>query len=218
MKKTILAVLMVTLAGCATTDPYTGEQKTSNAGKGAAIGAIGGAVLGAMTSSSKDREKGILIGAAAGAAIGGGVGAYMDKQETELRQELQGTGVQVVRNGDQIELVMPGNITFDTNVSSVKADFYPTLTSVAKVIDKFDETLVLVEGHTDSTGSMELNQRLSEERASSVGRYLIGQGVAASRIQTQGYGPRYPIADNATPEGRAQNRRVEIQLYVPSAN
>ena len=218
MKKLVLGLFVVSLAGCMTTDPYTGEQKTSNATKGAGIGAVAGAIIGAATSSSKDREKGILVGAAAGAAIGGGVGNYMDKQEAELRDELQGSGVQVVRSGNQIELIMPGNITFDTNVSSVKADFYPTLNSVAKVIVKFDETRVFVQGHTDSTGSLELNQRLSEDRANSVARYLAGQGVAQSRIETEGYGPRYPIADNSTAAGRAQNRRVEIELYVPNAN
>ncbi|AZZ93881.1 glycine zipper 2TM domain-containing protein [Hahella sp. KA22] len=199
-------------AGCQTYDPYTGEKKTANATTGAVIGAVAGAAIGAATSSKKDRGKGALIGAAAGGTVGGGIGYYMDKQESELRHRLEGTGVRVVRNGDEITLVMPGNITFDTGRSDVKANFYDTLDSVGLVLKEFDKTIIQVSGHTDSTGSLDLNQRLSEQRASSVGRYLISQGVLSSRVQTIGYGPRYPVATNSTTEGRAANRRVELKL------
>lgn len=214
MKKLSAVALtgLLALGGCQTTDPYTGEAKTSNATTGAVAGAVTGAIIGAASSSKKDRGKGALIGAAAGGAVGGGIGYYMDQQEAELRQRLQGTGVQVVRQGDQIQLVMPGNITFDTGRAEVKASFYPVLNSVVVVLKEFDETRIEVAGHTDSTGSLELNQRLSEERAASVAAYLGGQGVTSGRLQSVGFGPRYPLASNTTAEGRSQNRRVELRI------
>src|SRR5690554_8172148 len=143
VKKTILAFAVATvgLSGCMTYDPYTGEEKTSNATKGSIIGAIGGAAIGAATSSSSDRGKGALIGAAGGAAVGGGIGYYMDRQEAELRHKLEGSGVRVVRNGDQIELVMPGNVTFDTNQSSIRPAFNNTLESVSLVLKEFDKKI-----------------------------------------------------------------------------
>ncbi|GAB3093244.1 OmpA family protein [Aestuariicella hydrocarbonica] len=209
----ILIALFVTLAvGCMSTDPYTGEQKASNTSVGAGAGAVMGAIVGAATSSKKDRGKGALTGAVAGGAIGGGVGYYMDKQETELRNKLQGSGVQVRREGDTIRLIMPGNITFDSGQSAIRGNFYPTLNSVAVVLAEFDRTAIRVAGHTDSTGGAELNQRLSEDRANSVRQYLISQNVASGRIQTNGYGPRYPVASNNTAEGRQANRRVELEL------
>ncbi|OZG70227.1 hypothetical protein BTA51_26865 [Hahella sp. CCB-MM4] len=214
MKSKIVALVVVgaLASGCQTYDPYTGEKKTSNATAGAVIGAVSGAVIGAATSSKKDRAKGALIGATAGGAIGGGIGYYMDKQEAELRHKLEGTGVRVVRNGNEITLVMPGNITFDTGRSEVKSGFYPTLESVGLVLKEFDKTIIEVAGHTDSTGGADLNQRLSEQRAQSVGQFLVTQGVASSRVQAVGFGPRYPVATNKTAEGRAANRRVELKL------
>ncbi|SFR43093.1 Outer membrane protein OmpA [Marinobacter gudaonensis] len=214
MKKTILAFAVATvgLGGCMTYDPYTGEEKTSNATKGSIIGAIGGAAIGAATSSKSDRGKGALIGAAGGAAIGGGIGYYMDKQEAELRRKLEGTGVRVVRNGDQIELVMPGNITFDLNQSSIQPSFMDTLESVALVLKEYDKTIIQIEGHTDSSGSDSYNQLLSEQRANSVRDFLLNQGIEPKRTRAVGYGERYPIASNDTAAGREQNRRVELTL------
>lgn len=214
MKKTILAFAVATvgLSGCMTYDPYTGEEKTSSATKGSIIGAIGGAAVGAATSSRSDRGKGALIGAAGGAAIGGGIGYYMDRQEAELRHKLEGTGVRVVRNGDQIELIMPGNITFDTNQSTIRPGFNDTLESVALVLKEFDKTIIQIEGHTDSTGSENYNQLLSERRASSVRDFLLNQGIEPRRTRAVGYGQRYPIASNDTASGREQNRRVELTL------
>lgn len=214
MKKTILAFAVATvgLGGCMTYDPYTGEEKTSSATKGSIIGAIGGAAIGAATSSKSDRGKGALIGAAGGAAIGGGVGYYMDKQEAELRHQLEGTGVRVVRNGDEIELVMPGNITFDLNESSIKSSFGGTLESVALVLREYDKTIIQIEGHTDSSGSDSYNQLLSERRASSVRDFLLNQGIEPKRTRAVGYGERYPVASNDTASGREQNRRVELTL------
>lgn len=214
MKKTILAFAVATvgLGGCMTYDPYTGEEKTSSATKGSIIGAIGGAAVGAATSSKSDRGKGALIGAAGGAAIGGGIGYYMDKQEAELRRQLEGTGVRVVRNGDEIELVMPGNITFDLNESSIKSSFSGTLESVALVLREYDKTIIQIEGHTDSSGSDSYNQLLSERRASSVRDFLMNQGIEPKRTRAVGYGERYPVASNDTASGREQNRRVELTL------
>lgn len=212
MSRILIALFVVLSVGCMSTDPYTGQQKASNTAKGAGAGAVLGAVVGAATSSKKDRGKGALTGAVAGGAIGGGVGFYMDKQEAELRSKLQGTGVQVSREGDTIRLIMPGNITFDSNQSNIRGSFYPTLNSVAMVLAEFNKTAIRVTGHTDSTGGAELNQRLSEQRADSVRQYLISQKVASGRVQTAGYGPRYPIAGNDTAAGREANRRVELEL------
>ena len=211
MKRLIAATLLVSLAGCATVDPYSGEQKTSSTAKGAGIGALAGAVLGAAVNHD-NRGKGALIGAALGGGIGAGTGLYMDKQEQKLRTQLEGTGVRVQRDGDNLKLIMPGNITFDTGRYDVRSSFYPTLDSVATVITEFEKTAVKISGHTDSTGSSETNQRLSEQRAESVRSYLASRGVAAGRLQAYGYGPRYPVADNETASGRQANRRVEIDL------
>ncbi|MAY43208.1 MULTISPECIES: OmpA family protein [unclassified Neptuniibacter] len=213
MKKLFaVCVAGVLLSGCQTLDPYTGEQKVGNTTKGAGIGAIAGAVLGAAVSSDGDRDKGILTGAIVGGAVGGGIGYYMDQQEALLRQELQGTGVQVERIGDSIRLIMPGNITFATDSDRVASNFYPVLDSVAKVLIKFDKTELNVDGFTDSSGSFEYNQQLSERRAARVGDYLVGSGIAQLRINTRGYGERYPVADNKSSAGRSQNRRVEINI------
>ncbi|WP_404369541.1 OmpA family protein [Marinobacter sp.] len=195
-----------------TYDPYTGEEKTSSATKGSIIGALGGAAIGAATSSKSDRGKGALIGAASGAAVGGGIGYYMDRQEAQLRQRLEGTGVRVIREGDNIELVMPGNITFDTNQASIKPSFTGVLESVGLVLNEFDKTIIQVEGHTDSTGAQSYNQLLSEKRAASVRDFLLNQGIEPKRTRAVGYGQRYPIASNDTPAGREQNRRVELTL------
>ncbi len=212
MRLITATLLLMVLTGCASVDPYTGEKKTSNTAKGSAAGAIVGAVVGAATSSKNDREKGVLTGAAAGAAIGGGAGYYMDRQEKVLRERLQGTGVQVSRNGDNIQLIMPGNITFETGKANIRSGFFDVLDSVGLVLKEFKDTRINVSGHTDNTGGADLNQMLSEQRAGSVRNYLVDQGVAAGRINAVGYSYRYPVASNATPQGREANRRVELQL------
>ena len=214
MKKVLVAVVVsaAMLSGCATQDAYTGEEETSKTMMGGIIGAVTGAAAGAATSSKGDRNKGILIGAASGGLIGAGVGQYMDRQEAQLRKKLEGTGVRVKRDGNQIELIMPGNITFDVGQSNIRSSFYEVLNSVVMVVKEFDQTAIAIGGHTDSTGSFELNQKLSENRAQSVASYLLNEGVAQGRLHTTGYGPRFPIASNETEQGRQQNRRVEIQL------
>lgn len=205
--------LAVLAAGCQTLDPYTQEKKVSNTTKGAAIGAISGAVIGVLTGDdSRERRKRALIGAGAGALAGGAVGNYMDRQEAKLRAQLQGTGVSVTRNGNNITLNMPGNITFQTDSADLRADFFDVLNSVTLVVKEFDKTLVEVAGHTDSTGSDQYNQTLSERRANAVGQYLQSRGINSQRVLTVGGGENYPVASNDTPEGRQLNRRVELSL------
>ena len=213
MKYILAIMLSFSIIGCTTTDPYTGEQKTNNTTKGAGIGAVAGAVLGAATGdNAKDRRERALKGAAIGGVIGGGVGNYMDRQEAKLRAELQGTGVQVQRDGNNLTLIMPGNITFASSSADIRSDFFPVLNSVAKVLAEFNKTSIRVTGHTDSTGGDKINQPLSERRADSVAMYLRSQKVNSARIQSYGYGSRYPVASNDSATGREQNRRVELEL------
>lgn len=203
----------VAVAGCQTTNPYTGEQQTSKTAIGAGIGALAGAVIGAATGKdAKDRRKRALIGAGVGGLAGAGVGAYMDAQEAKLRQKLAGTGVSVTRQGDNIVLNMPGNITFRTGSSDLNADFFKVLDGVGIVVEEYNKTLIVIEGHTDSVGADDMNQALSERRASSVGQYLMSKGVNGQRVLTAGFGESRPIASNDTDGGRAQNRRVEVRL------
>ena len=199
------------LSGC-TTNPYTGESEAGKSGVGAGLGALVGAGVGVLSSSKHDRGKGALIGAAAGAALGGGAGYYLDVQESKLRDKMRGTGVSVTRQGDNIVLNMPNNVTFDSSSSTLKPAGANTLTGVAMVLKEYPKTAVNVVGYTDSTGSQDLNMRLSQQRADSVASSLIVQGVEASRVRTKGMGPANPIASNSTTEGKAQNRRVEITL------
>jgi outer membrane protein OmpA-like peptidoglycan-associated protein len=203
----------VLVAGCMTYDPYTGEKQVSKTTKGAAIGAGVGAAVGLITGdSSSERKKRALILAGAGGLAGGAVGNYMDRQEAKLRAQLQGTGVSVTRSGDNIILNMPGNVTFQTASADINAGFYQVLNSVAIVLKEFDKTVVDVAGHADSVGADDKNMELSQRRASSVSSYLGAQGIDGQRLITIGYGETRPIGNNDTPEGRAQNRRVEITL------
>lgn len=212
-----VAVVMLVPA-CTTLDPYTRQEKTSNAAKGAAIGAASGAVVGLISGdNSSERKKRALIGAGIGALAGGAVGAYMDQQELELRQKLEATGVSVTRIGDNITLNMPGNVTFAVDSADISASFYPVLDSVALVLDKFDKTFIEVAGHTDNTGTEAYNQALSERRAASVVAYLASREVRFDRFITVGAGELRPIANNDTAAGRQQNRRVEITI-VPVTN
>ena len=172
-KTLILLVLgtVVFLSGCETLNPYTQESEMSKATKGALIGAAAGAVVGlASGDDAVERRQHALIGAGVGALAGGSIGYYMDRQEAKLREELQGTGVSVTRSGDMITLNIAGNVTFATDSSDLNPAFFDVLVSVSKVLKEFDQTIVEVAGHTDSTGSESHNQALSDRRADSVSK------------------------------------------------
>ena len=214
IKKFAIGCLAATfLAGCTTTDPYTGEQKISNTAGGAAIGAAVGALGGlAVGGGGKSGRNAALIGAGIGALSGAAVGQYQDRQERALRERTANTGIDVQRQGDNIMLNLPDGITFDFGKSTLKPQFYGSLNGVAGTLRDYNQTMIEVVGHTDSIGSDAVNNRLSKERADSVAQYLIGQGVQSVRIETLGAGKSYPIADNSTDAGRAKNRRVEIRV------
>ena len=209
MKKSLVSAMLAfsMLSACAI-DPYTGESKISKTAWGTGIGAAAGAGIGALAGG----DKGALIGAGVGALAGAGTGAYMDVQARKLRAELVGTGVQVKEMDGRVYLIMPGNITFDTNEAVIKPGFQPVLNSIAKVIKEYNKTMVQVYGYTDNTGSAATNNALSLRRATAVSNYLRLQGVDGNRIITDGLGSANPIASNATASGREQNRRVEIAL------
>jgi outer membrane protein OmpA-like peptidoglycan-associated protein len=215
-KQFSLAALIISssvlLSACQTTNPYTNESQNAKATNGAIIGAIAGAAIGVASSSKSDRGKGALIGAASGAAVGGGIGYYMDVQEAELRKQLQSTGVSVTRNGDNIVLNMPNEITFGVDQTDLSQRAKQVLNSVALVAIEYDETKLNILGFTDSSGSESYNLRLSQVRASEVANYLSSRQIANQRISSTGMGESQPIASNATVQGRAQNRRVEIIL------
>jgi len=214
----VVTVAAVTVSACETIDPYTRETKTSSATKGALIGAAAGAVVGLVSGDdSVERRQRALIGAGVGALAGGSIGYYMDRQEAKLRAELEGTGVSVARIGDNITLNMPGNVTFATDSSDLSPAFFDVLNSVATVLEEFDQTVIEVAGHTDSTGTDAYNQALSERRAGSVAQYLQSQDIMQQRMIVVGMGETRPVADNSTADGRQLNRRVEITMVPVSA-
>lgn len=206
----MLALLLAGTTAC-TTDPDTGQRRVSNAGLGAGIGVVGGYLLGDLVGGRNSRTE-RLLGAGIGAVAGAGIGSYMDSQERKLRERTAGTGIDVVRQGDDLLLRMPSSVTFATNEAVIQPQFRPTLDNVAQVLSEYPKTYVDVMGHTDSDGSEAYNQTLSERRATSVADYLSGHGVQSARLATRGYGEMQPIASNETPEGKAQNRRVEVKL------
>jgi len=214
-----LTVLAVFVSGCQTLDAYTREEKTSNAAKGAMIGAAAGAVVGLISGDDAvERRQHALILAGVGALAGGAIGHYQDRQEAALRAELEGTGVSVTRIGDNITLNMPGNVTFATDSSDLSPAFFDVLNSVGKVLGEFEQTVVEVAGHTDSSGSESYNQSLSERRANSVSTYLTSQGVISERLITVGMGELRPVADNSSAAGKQANRRVEITMVPLTAS
>lgn len=205
-----LAALVATTAAC-TTDPTTGERRISKAAIGGIGGALGGYLLGDLVGGKRDRTEKVL-GAGIGAIAGVGIGAYMDEQERKLREQTAGTGVDVIRDGDNLLLRMPSGITFAYDDASVQQQFQPTLNEVASTLAQYPKTYIDVYGHTDADGSDAYNQTLSERRAQSVASYLSGRGVQSARIATRGFGETQPVASNATAEGKAANRRVEIKI------
>ncbi|OEF25737.1 OmpA family lipoprotein [Vibrio rumoiensis] len=212
LKALVLVGVVLSVTACESTNPYTGESKTSNTTTGALIGAAAGAAIGVASSSKSDRGKGALIGAASGATLGGGIGYYMDAQAKKLEQELRSTGISVTRSGDNIILNMPNSITFDVDQTELNNTAKRALFNVATVVNEYDETNINVLGYTDSSGSDSYNLRLSEVRAGVVGQFLVDNKVKSTRVKTIGKGEASPIASNSTAAGRAQNRRVEIVL------
>ncbi|KLN65922.1 OmpA family protein [Vibrio sp. VPAP30] len=218
MKKITAALaIAIALSGCQATqrqNATTGETETNSTAQGALIGAIAGAAVGLATGDdAKERRQHALIGAAGGAAVGGGIGYYFDQQEAALRKELLDSGVQVERVGEnQLLLRLENGIGFQTSSYQLDPSIHKTLRGVARILIEYPETSLVIDGHTDSTGSDTTNQILSERRAESVRSYLISQGVATGRAVARGNGERYPLCSNSTSEGRACNRRVEIQI------
>jgi outer membrane protein OmpA-like peptidoglycan-associated protein len=206
----MLTVALLAGPGC-TTNPYTGEQGVSKAAAYGAGAAAVCALVGAAESGKRARNAALGCGIA-----GAGVGAYMDVQEAKLRAQLEGTGVRVAREGDNLRLVMPGNITFETDSYNLRSDFYPVLNSVGQVVAQYADTTLRVSGHTDNTGSRRYNQELSERRAQSVADYLATRDINRNRMLVQGQGQDAPMAGNDTAEGRSQNRRVELYI-LPGA-
>ena len=210
LKVAVVAAAVFAVAGCETVNPYTQETQTSKAAKGAGIGAAAGAVVGLLTKG--DKLQNALIGAGVGALAGGGVGYYMDVQEKKLRDRMAGTGVTVTRMGDNITLNMPSNITFALNSADLNQQFFNALDGVSMVLKEYDKTVIEVAGHTDSSGSDQYNQALSERRAQAVAGYLGSHGVKTQRLITIGAGESHPVASNDTEQGRSQNRRVELTI------
>ncbi|WP_322405950.1 OmpA family protein [Idiomarina sp. PL1-037] len=206
MKKLVLTMMFSSLA-------LVGCENMTNTQKGASIGAVTGALLGKGTG---DHDKSRYVwGAAVGALAGGAIGNYMDKQEEAFREELADSGVKVIRDGDNLRLQLPSNITFATGSANISQSFNPVLDDVARVLKKYEKTTMLIEGHTDSRGSAEYNQQLSLNRANAVRNNLVGNGVDSRRVTTEGYGESMPVADNDTESGRQLNRRVELRI-VPN--
>jgi outer membrane protein OmpA-like peptidoglycan-associated protein len=208
------AAILLGGAACTTMDPYSSTPVRNNTGTGAIAGALGGAVLGYLTNTSNSEEgrKNALIGAGIGALGGAAVGQYMDRQQRELEAELSGTGVGVARQGDNLVLRMPSDVTFASNQSSISPRFNATLDDVAGVLSRYDQSLIDIVGHADSDGADDYNLTLSRQRASSVAQALVSRGVLPDRLYVDGRGETAPIATNATAEGKAMNRRVEILI------
>jgi outer membrane protein OmpA-like peptidoglycan-associated protein len=201
----------VALGGCAAMQDVATSPEKEKTRQGAGYGAAAGAVIGLLTGGN-DKFEAAMIGAAAGALAGGAVGYYMDKQEAKLREQMAGTGVDVVRNGDNITLDVPGGVTFAFDSSNLNSQFFPVLEKVATTLAEYDKTVIEVAGHTDNVGSDAYNQQLSERRADSVASYLSSHGVNRTRMVTIGAGEGHPVASNDSDSGRAQNRRVEITI------
>ncbi len=218
MKKLSFSIALSTvmvLGAC--TDPSTlgGNPENKNANQGALIGAGTGAVLGAIISDG-DRGRGAVIGAALGGAVGAGIGYNLDKQEAELRQNLGNDRVTITNTGDRLIVSFPQDLLFAVNSFAVRPDLQSDLGILAGSLGDYPNSTVQIVGHTDSDGEAAFNQQLSERRANAVADVLLGRGIPFNRIQTFGRGESQPIASNLTPEGKAQNRRVEI-VILPNA-
>lgn len=194
------------LTGCVTTGPM-GERTQS----GAIIGGMLGAAAGAFGNDS-DPGMGALVGGAAGALAGGAIGAALDRQARDLRGSLASDDIRIVNTGEELVVTMPEGILFDIDSAAIRASLQADLRALARNLQQFPDTTVDVIGHTDNTGSAGYNQDLSSRRAQAVAGVLLEEGVAPARVRAFGRGEDEPIASNLTPEGRAQNRRVEVVI------
>jgi len=200
----LIAVFAVGAFGCAS---LSGKQK------GAIIGGTTGAVIGGVVGDrAGNTAAGAIVGAAVGGATGAIIGTYMDKQAEEMEQELE--GAEIERVGEGIQITFGSGVLFDVNKYDLKAEAQANLVEMAKILQKYEDTNILIEGHTDSDGSEEHNQTLSERRAKAVSAFLAQQGVTSSRFTVIGYGETQPVADNSTPEGKQQNRRVAVAIMA----
>jgi len=211
-----IAALTLAVGGCAT-DGTGGGGRLTETGAGALIGGATGAAVGALVTSKS--AQGALIGAVGGAIAGGMVGSYMENQrqdfERALREEIQAGAIRVEELPDHQLLVgMTSATSFEVDSAVIKPGFYSTLDTIAGIVTRYGKTRLVISGHTDSTGAEAYNQRLSEQRAEAVQRYLLAEGVLPQRLTAVGYGERQPIASNDTPAGRQLNRRVDI-LIIP---
>ncbi len=211
MKKTaVLMIMLLIVTGCAT----SGSHSERRGGIGAGIGAAGGALLGQLIGGNTQAT---LLGAGIGAIVGGvygyETGRQMDEQEAEMRRQMAAVeAARVERHADILAVTMGSDVLFDVGSSSIKPGAEAQIQKVGQVLKKYPETEIVIAGHTDSTGSVEFNQQLSEHRANNVKLILVRAGVAPSRIETLGFGQTAPVADNNTEEGRQQNRRVVITI------
>jgi len=206
-----LTLSALTVTSACTTNPETGNKRISKTAIGGIGGVVGGYLLGDILGGRNDRTAKI-VGAGLGGLAGAGIGYYMDEQEKKLRQQTAGTGIDVTREGDNLILNMPSNVTFAVDRSAIDPQFQTTLGSVANTLSQYEKSYVDVLGHTDSTGNDVYNQGLSERRASSVSNFLANSGVQRARLAIRGFGESQPVASNSTEEGRAANRRVEIKI------
>lgn len=181
--------------------------------KGAIIGATSGGVIGGVIGKQAGNTAvGAILGAAIGGAAGAYIGNYMDKQAAELERDLE--GAKITRVGEGIKVTFDSGILFDVNKATLKPASKESLAKLAQILNKYEDTNILLEGHTDATGSDEHNLTLSRQRAQSVSNYLASLGVNVPRLVIMGYGEDQPVADNDTETGRAQNRRVEVAIYA----
>lgn len=199
----LLAIVFPVLVGC-------NASKTT---KGGAIGAgVGGAIGGAIGHRSDNTVVGAIIGATVGGAAGALIGRHMDKQAEELRKDLEGATVE--RVGEGILITFESGLVFDVDSYSLREETKTNLTELSETLKKYDDTNILIEGHTDNTGADTYNQKLSENRADAVEKFLVTQGVKNSRLTTKGYGEGQPLDSNESEAGRQKNRRVEVAIYA----
>lgn len=202
-----MALLMFTSA------VLTGCESWNKTAKGGAIGAgVGGAIGGVIGSRSDNTAMGVIIGAAVGGAAGAAIGRYMDKQAEELQRDLKGAKVE--RVGEGIHIVFESGLLFDTGSNDLKPEAKKNIEELARVLKKYDDTNIIIEGHTDDKGTEEYNKSLSEKRADAVADYTARYGVDSRRFSVVGFGESNPVAVNSTEQGRKQNRRVEIAIVA----